>query len=1778
MPKLKFTPLPAVCIFCNERMDGKTMNTLGLILQSIKELLSIGDLDKAIQNGEIDGDYLFGTDETDAPNGDHFKDEDITGDLTEEELKEYTAQKELKELKTRLTAQVSSILSDGSVSVETAENIQAALNKGFSEESLKELEEIVSNVKLEDTAQKTVITDAAEISNTIESIKTSTKEGILEQAGGIENIKSVEIYENGNYKISTNDNNTFTAYPSGKYVASYDSELRTGIDVFSEENKIETSTYIDHARNEAVVNESYTHNEDGSYTKVTENSNEPDIKNTVEVSSENEIVSIKTENTKTGEITSSFTAGKDNDTGSIIAEDTGAISGELGTMQGELEALENEKTQAENNLEQNQTEYDSTEEEKNAALGTIDSDIASKEDELSNAAVEKSEAENAVSDAQNEADAAAEELDKCSENKNECQDTLDEANDEVTESQGCADEKQAANCDAKQEEAAAKSEQSDANCDYGNAASETAAASSTAATTSANHAEQVGEVTAAFNVRNQKQAEVNAAQKEYNNAQASKSEDKSLWAKFKNWVSSLFDKLSDAIAGRDAAQRELENEQREEERLKAIDDEAQRELEEKEEIQEEKKDVLEAATEFYELKTAQREVTDQEYADALLDLADSISVRDEASDEYDSALELYMEANDYKVDADGNLTDAEGNLVDVSQVVEELETFVQGLCDTRVQTENDYNDVLEATAAVIAGDEQQIETLGEQITALQTQIAQEEARIALEEQMTSELAKELGEINAAQDGEGIVDDIADIFVSGNDEARDAFEQKRELLEKAIESGSEEDLIAAYQAIYGGKEVALDENGNIVLEFEGLSEEELGKLQVVPISELEGDNLQAYMNNESQNALSALNTFSALDNGTFTVNGKTVTTEDITNILAEQADLLFADMENAKNNQGIISKGISFVNDIFGFGTSESEMQTQVEHYKDMIQNLADCSSPADFAAMYKSITGRDFNVQNLSELLAYDSAKNPEETTQETANDTAGENQVSLDEVVNMVKEYSQSPENLLQTGNSKAMESIQDYVATQNTAKEAVNGVITGVVAAAAVAAAPFTGGASLLLGAAVGAGTNVGLNTIDSIYDADGDGTTDFNYSLQEAAGDALIGAATGFSGTLASKAGSAVTSMLGGNSTGTAVSTTFKEYMKNALVNFGTKSAGRAAEGFIDGSIGATGEYFASVASGDTTFTLEGLGQTALMGGSIGSVFNVGLGAAGDTVSGIGNIAEASDLGNLVNRALAEGNSGNELADIIASKLDDSLLTNGQVNRYAMTTLTQNAQDALGALKKAGLSDDLALDVLRNSTLEAQTTMPAIANAIHKNMGGFVSANNDVSENIANIMSTATNIDIDNFGRLRSFSATDINGSNFEYIFDGNGKLLVVSTNDFVELNEDELIQFADKVNILTSNGKLPAKGLEGIKPEDLQNVNSELIKDIDLLYEAFDSGTDEIDIFVQKFADSIAAAENIQVGDVCRIDGTDNISIKLADGTLQELNISAEKYMELFPPVSRYASFQQKIGDCYLVSTLSAMMKTPETRVNILQCFTENADGSLTISIPNSKVSLTIAEGKNITDYIANSYMNYKIDAERIVGGEKLVIDGADGIKMVEYLYGLELLSDGTTDLLQRYNNALLYNNQKLIQELEGKINLINSGADPSFVANTLRGNGGWMENVLKRFGLTDTSAYFASEAASGNILDNTNVSAIIDDPANWDQYMITGSTKGADDRFFLDETYDMVGNHAYSVELFMSDSGETLFRITNPWHTNKTVVLTKDQMNEFFTNLTFTKIK
>ena len=60
-------------------------------------------------------------------------------------------------------------------------------------------------------------------------------------------------------------------------------------------------------------------------------------------------------------------------------------------------------------------------------------------------------------------------------------------------------------------------------------------------------------------------------------------------------------------------------------------------LEEKQKEQDKASEISKQAQIILDRKTGEREVSDQEYADALLDLADAVMEQDEASGEYDSA-------------------------------------------------------------------------------------------------------------------------------------------------------------------------------------------------------------------------------------------------------------------------------------------------------------------------------------------------------------------------------------------------------------------------------------------------------------------------------------------------------------------------------------------------------------------------------------------------------------------------------------------------------------------------------------------------------------------------------------------------------------------------------------------------------------------------------------------------------------------------------------------------------------------------------------------------------------------------------------------------------------------------------------------------------------------------------------------------------------------------------------------------------------------------------------
>ena len=453
------------------------------------------------------------------------------------------------------------------------------------------------------------------------------------------------------------------------------------------------------------------------------------------------------------------------------------------------------------------------------------------------------------------------------------------------------------------------------------------------------------------------------------------------------------------------------------------------------------------------------------------------------------------------------------------------------------------------------------------------------------------------------------------------------------------------------------------------------------------------------------------------------------------------------------------------------------------------------------------------------------------------------------------------------------------------------------------------------------------------------------------------------------------------------------------------------------------------------------------------------------------------------------------------------------------------------------------------------------------------------------------------------------------------------------------------------------------------------------------------------FVPKFSSADDAISKLKVGDICQIADTGKISIKTADGSLKTLKLSPQKYLELFPPISRYAMEQKYIGDCYLIASLDIMNKTPETRANLLECFTENADGSVTVKIPKGKISQTFAADKTAEDYVSNNFFSIRISEQRSGKKSDFIINGPEGMKMLEYTYGLNLLDDEIDKLqselydssrcinnqqknvdyysdilstfgdksvdvdllrkkIEKYNidgfyqhfteqtengiklnlkrikevslrmdgdkkeclTAILemgdnpdfdfiekkwlqFNSQSIdetiekmilpdgtinadyingsIQNAESIINELGESTDkiqkqildltqknPSETAEALRDKGGMMYKVFEKFGIEADRTYYQPE----------KVKELLHDPENFDKYIFGGGTPGKEHDTYWNEELGISQHHAHSIKPFISESGEYLYRVTNPWNTAQSSVLTYDQIKEYFDSIYFARIK
>lgn len=337
----------------------------------------------------------------------------------------------------------------------------------------------------------------------------------------------------------------------------------------------------------------------------------------------------------------------------------------------------------------------------------------------------------------------------------------------------------------------------------------------------------------------------------------------------------------------------------------------------------------------------------------------------------------------------------------------------------------------------------------------------------------------------------------------------------------------------------------------------------------------------------------------------------------------------------------------------------------------------------------------------------------------------------------------------------------------------------------------------------------------------------------------------------------------------------------------------------------------------------------------------------------------------------------------------------------------------------------------------------------------------------------------------------------------------------------------------------------------------------------------------DIFVKKYSKKEDAIKGLKTGETCRIGDSEKVNIKKSDGTLEELNLSAQKYMELFPPVTRFSISQGQIGDCFLISTLDATFKNPKTRVNLLRCFNENEKGDVTVKYPKSDITFTVKNGKKIDDYLPETFKDIHTSAEK--NGESSTVSGADGIRMMEYLYG-KVSQDRD---IKHYNKRIDTTWERIRRATEDyQIDNLHDDLMKYFMVRKLNvlspeqaRIGGRSYNVMDSLGLKNAQMYSGSKNEGENYAAIDGRHGQIEITSSFekglekikkegDNLLILAGTKPINDK----NPRGIVGPHAYELEVIKKDDGSYLFRITNPHNSTSSVDLTEGEFREYFANI------
>lgn len=196
-------------------------------------------------------------------------------------------------------------------------------------------------------------------------------------------------------------------------------------------------------------------------------------------------------------------------------------------------------------------------------------------------------------------------------------------------------------------------------------------------------------------------------------------------------------------------------------------------------------------------------------------------------------------------------------------------------------------------------------------------------------------------------------------------------------------------------------------------------------------------------------------------------------------------------------------------------------------------------------------------------------------------------------------------------------------------------------------------------------------------------------------------------------------------------------------------------------------------------------------------------------------------------------------------------------------------------------------------------------------------------------------------------------------------------------------------------LVLNGEVNS-GILRFLPQN-SDLPPNITEDIDKLYQAYSEGQKPIDVFIPVFKSDEEAKSKLSIGDVYQIENEQNASILGRNGYPTKLNMSREMCYDLFPPIQRFTTTQNLIGNCWEISVLKSLYTDPETRADILKLFTQDKDDVI-VKYPKSDYGEVVFENAQMPQGLDMNYYS----------------NGAKGFQMLEYADGKEIYA---TDLFK-----------------------------------------------------------------------------------------------------------------------------------------------------------------